>query len=165
MGGNKNENDISPHFTLSRELCEEIEPSNKYKESFAPREDLVLIREAILNSSNLKPWVSFLVTIPCVDGGLDKDLNVYGNTYLSTLPEDAFALAREHIAQGKRITNEGDACVVTLDELLRGKVLFAYANGVILDRFLREHYSLHREIIPNPEKVIVHSEHSIPLTY
>ena len=49
--------------------------------------------------------------------------------------------------------------------MLKGEILFAYANGEVVNDFLKSYYRIHKRIIPNPDEVKIFSKRKIPKNY
>ena len=156
FGGNQHPEDQSPLGLLTREIYEEfcihrvredgIESSlhatsgrgqgAPVPKEFAPAEDIQNIRDALLSSC--KPYKDFFITAP---RRYVKDqtprIAAITSAFEGSLDESLFECAREHLAHGKAIKSEGFATIVSIDDLVRGRVLSAGGSPVILADYLQ----------------------------
>ncbi len=171
IGGNHNSDDLSPWEIWKREICEEfsleeteelgekldIEVSGHLKREkvFAPLEDIVAVRNAIL--ANAQPYSDFYFETPPLRKiqrgkimSIPRRSCVY-SVYASCLSDDLFGLMKEHLAALRNIKQEGFPAIHTREELVSGKILPAAGTGLILEHYLK----LPEKSIPNPDGVIL----------
>ena len=166
FGGNQHPEDQSPREIIEREIGEEFRvlevrektieeslyatsgrgPGARIPEKFAPVEDIKNIRDALL--STCSPYKDFFITAPrrYIVGQTPRIANIT-SVYDATLSNDLFECARDHLANGKAIKSEGFATIVSIDDLVSGKILSAGGSPVILADYLQKD-------IPNPYGLI-----------
>ncbi len=162
IGGSQSYEDISPIGILERELKEEFDvPSNACNrcgqakdnsEEYAPKADIVHIRNEVLNS--IRPHGDFIVSIPPVLEERDDLLSersgmttIY-SFFKADISDKAFEIAKYNLSRGKKIRQEGDTVILDIASLSGNK--FVGSVDKILEPYLVEigyNVSLHK----NPE--------------
>ncbi len=173
FGGNQHPEDQSPLEIIQREIREEF-VINSIRENkiesvielvtgrglgaqapkkFAPLEDIQNIRDALL--STCTPYKDFLINAPHkhIPRNIPHFLTIC-SSYEATLDNAIFECARKNLANGKAIKSEGFATVVSVDDIVSGKVLSAGGSPVILADYLQKDipdpYGLTSEILGKP---------------
>lgn len=149
MGGNANEDDISPLSLLKRELEEEFSTKegdiqleetikdlvgegknfNREFKTFASSSDMRIIKKAI--TKDIQPFRDYLVEVPFLN---HKSLMIC-SSYLTMLPMEKFELVKENLRKGLRIINEGTAKVVSINDLISGNILTAWITGIVVGEY------------------------------
>ena len=162
IGGGQGKEDTSPFQLLKREIEEEFriekEQAKPYDKnfadvvgsgkgapevtSFASVEDINLVRAALLK--DIKPYCDFLVSLPPYK--TKPAFNIIFSAYQVHLSKEAFECARRNLTGGRSLVSEGFLRITDIRELEQGRMLPAWAAGVILSDF----YNVN---IPNPEGV------------
>lgn len=167
MGGGKKPDDYSPEYLVRREINEEVSlTENEAPDSavaqdagvktfetptireYAPESDINAFRESLLQT--MVPYQDFLMDftgyINHAEGPtLFFPLLVF-SVFHSRIPQELFEIARENINEGRSLVNDGFLRITSLDELVSGNPLCAWATG----RVLEYHFN---ERIPNPEGI------------
>lgn len=138
LGGNIEKEDESPAGILRREVDQEFwkEP---IKHNPAPEAERKHLATAILKTAS--PLQDFLIRNPPTR----KDphpRDALCSCYWADIPTGVFALARKHLLQNRRLLSEGYARIVTLKDLLSGKVRMAHCSALVLSWYLKR-------IVPN----------------
>lgn len=163
IGGGQSKGDISPKYLLEREIKEEFKIDNSEAgyydnnfsdiigsgkgapkiNSFATEKDILLVRDFLLE--NYKPYNDFLVTFP---GYKNKPpFKIIISSYACKLSEKVMNCFRRNISSGKSLVSEGFLKTTNLQDIQSGKILTAWAAGIIIEDFFCKE-------IPNPEKII-----------
>lgn len=157
--------DVSPFETLRRETLEEFSREQDYEDKFDPTLAAVTgpgsrperierfaeqglideVRDALLRES--KPFRDYLVHVPAVQEGRNP-FDMVLSTYSATLPQDLIESIRAALERGEGIKNEGLSRLVSVQSLINGTPLTAWATGHVI-RDLKEIGP------PNPEGVTV----------
>lgn len=133
IGGNPNINDATPLDVLLRELAEEINPEASINEDWANREDIALIKRALL--TNLEPYVDFYFHGFSFKKGKRTEYDAIFSTYFANIPEDVVDCLEKNLRNSKRIVTEGLIGTFTLEILeKRGEFGTAHATAPILNK-------------------------------
>ncbi|MBI2045181.1 hypothetical protein HYT23_03920 [Candidatus Pacearchaeota archaeon] len=130
LGGNYREEDHSPEGLFRREITEEFSLLTHKEGPFASEEEINSIRNEILKKTT--PYKDFYITIR--DNVYPKSILI-SSVFLAKISPDIFELARLNINAGRRIVNEGTACIVNLDEVVSGKFLLVPTAQKIMEEF------------------------------
>lgn len=167
IGGGKKPDDYSPEYTIRREINEEVSLSeNEAPDSavaqdagvktfetpiiarYASREHIDAFRESLLQT--MVPYQDFLMDFSGYKNHekgpkLFFPLSVF-SVFHSRIPQELFEIARGNLNEGRSLVNDGFLRITSLDELVSGNPLCAWATGRVLDY----HFKLE---IPNPEGI------------
>ncbi len=166
IGGNYEKNDKSPLMILLREINQELSYDQRYIKnreeslkniigewmpaqeikSFASESDISLIKNEII--SKIIPYKDYLCSFPSFEKK-DEFCSLV-SVFISKIKQDIFELARKNIKEGKSIKNEGFAAIYSIEDLVEGKLLCAWAAPCILSDY--KHVK-----IPNPYNVKIKS--------
>jgi len=137
LGGNYELGDTSPRGLLERELTEEFDVREGEEGNFAPRDQIYLMRDQILG--NLRPFADFLIIDPIVRSRKTQNRRAILSVFQSRMSARAFDYAEHNIGNGQNILTEGYPEIASLDDLIQGKVLLAWASPVIMSVYLNAH--------------------------
>jgi hypothetical protein len=165
-GGMTSLADVSPMATLIREITEEFSIDQDYDsggldesiaqvigpgngaEKVSNFADLSLIKRLQNNLIQIsKPHNDYVMRVPSLAEGRPK-FNVLLSTYTGVIPQDLFEETRIALNQGKSVRNEGLAKIVSINDLVNGIPLTAWATGLVIG-------SMKNVQLPNPEGVIL----------
>jgi hypothetical protein len=170
LGGGQSPGDVSPRYLLEREMNEEFRinrgETKKYDKNFsdlvgkgkgapkidlfASRAEIKYIKDFLLNNSG--PWGDFLIKLPPYK---DKpSFNVMFSSYICPLSDYAMNCFKKNIKNGKSLVSEGFLKITNLNDITSGKVLTAWATGIVLEDFFKVN-------VPNPEN-LGHQKLSLP---
>jgi hypothetical protein len=137
LGGNYEHGDISPLFSLEREVSEEMTDKEKRFKNFATQEAEILKNHILIH---VTPYQDFVILNPIVEKNKSdsrEKKSAIVSFYYSVIPKDLIDNAAEVLKSGKRLVSEGDGgSVVSLDDILSGKRYLAWANPFMIKYFL-----------------------------
>ena len=139
--------DINPAGTMRREIAEEVKNVGN-KKGFTRNSTISGLRKEM--QRNLKDYADYFAVTPVpprTDGSGRFDYVSIDSAFVSEINPELFDEIQYVIKRGKRIVSEGNLAVVSLDELMSGKRLFAWDSGIILGDYIGTS-------LPNPEGVI-----------
>lgn len=139
--------DQNPYETMRREIDEEVR-NPKNEKGFARHSLICDLRKEM--QRNLKDYADYFAVTPVpprTDGSGRFDYVSIDSAFVSEINPELFDEIQYAIKRGKRIVSEGNLAVVSLDELMSGKRLFAWDSGIILGDYIGTS-------LPNPEGVI-----------
>ena len=168
MGGGKKPQDYSPELVVRREIQGEvsIEAENEADElvaqdagvatfeipkitKYASNSDVDAFRSYILDS--MLPYQDFLMDFTGFKSNPEapklKLPQAIFSIFYSRVDQDLFEMVRQNLQQGRSLVNDGFLRITSLDELVSGNPLCAWATG----RILEYHFKME---IPNPEGII-----------
>lgn len=149
FGGNYEKADKSPLDIFLREIREEFSwpIGSKNFRNFAAKKDINKIRKEIIRET--VPYNDFFCKIPPMkdlNGKIWHTGNVIISVFLSQLSQETFDIAKKNLYSNKNLVNEGMAKIITLDELISGKIVGTAITSQVMTYFTK------REI-PDPEKL------------
>ncbi len=156
VGGNS-KNDHSPYDTLIRQITNEFrekpleksdtigaiigskeadKEENTYliNRSYAPSDMLVTLRNKVLD--NAVPFHDYLIKIKKDYVKTPEDLYFIITAYISKIDDVLFEKIESELSEGRQITNEGIASIVTYDRLVRGMLRGAWGYASIASDML-----------------------------
>ncbi|HPD81649.1 MAG TPA: hypothetical protein PK357_00945 [Candidatus Pacearchaeota archaeon] len=162
IGGGQNPGDISPRSLLEREINEEFaiskEEIKEYDKNFkdlvgegngapgidlfASKKEIDFVNNFLLN--NIKPWKDFLITFPPYKS--NPSFNIMFSSYFCNLSKEIMDCFYENLSKKKSLVSEGFLKITPLSDISSGKVLTAWATGVVIEDFFNIN-------VPNPEKI------------
>ncbi len=138
LGGNYfagKDQDASPRETVMREIAEEFSGAQAGEDeiagkvaSFASKEDIDYIRNALLNSS---PEMDYFLHQPSIKEG-KPDVYAIQSVFRASVPKEFMERVKKNNAEGKNVINEGLAVVKTLDDLAQGNLMAQGVTGLII---------------------------------
>lgn len=160
LGGGQGKGDISPEYTLKREINEEfsteLEEDRHYDsnfsdvigeglgaphpELFASSNDILSVKEDIL--LDISPYKDFLISIPQYKK--IPGFNVIISYYVSSLKKETIDCVKRNLNQGKSLVSEGFLKISKLEDIFSGNILTAWGSGEIIEDFFRQK-------VPNPD--------------
>ncbi len=108
---------------------------------FAPESDIRRLLDLGLLAQS---YQDFIAEFPSLDG--KPAFSYVESVFVSTVPNDFMDVLEDHLRNGRSIRNEGDTVIVNIDDLLSGKILFAWGSGKMVEHYLGKN-------IPNPNGV------------
>ncbi|MEK6933971.1 MAG: hypothetical protein AABW75_03785 [Nanoarchaeota archaeon] len=163
IGGNHNDEDISPWDIWKREIEEEFSlddieekgenltipgKSSRPKGEFAPLEDILTIRNEIIK--NARPYKDFYFETPSLRMFKDEEIiklpigKCIYSVFLSSVNNDLFGEIKTYLREGKAIKQEGQTCIRNIEQLIKEEPLCAAGTGLIMNDYLGVN-------IPNPD--------------
>jgi hypothetical protein len=156
IGGNPEQDSVSPEGTLITEICEELDPNHKNTKcgkvvNWAQDEEIRAVRNSILG--RVEPYKDFLVRqTGVIPGGNSPYTAIYSTFYLR-VPSDIIECVQRNIGKKKEMTTEGFFGIFSLEELThheRGEFSTAHASAPILNYMFGSRIPHPRQISAEP---------------
>jgi len=144
--GAQEEGDYGPMDTLVREIKEEFSLVLGQENLFAPDDFIDDLKLEILK--NYKIYGDFLSIINTTRKGKPRIYTSIDSAYKISLNKELFKDAEKYLNSGKKIINEGNLTISSLDNIVGGNPLCAWSTGEIIS-------DMFDVPIPNPENNLI----------